>query len=39
MARSDHPGLIQAHVFGVFAALLVLLLPLIRLVPEHHGTW
>jgi len=39
MARSDHPGLVQAHVFLVFAVLLVLLLPLIRLVPEHHGTW
>jgi EmrB/QacA subfamily drug resistance transporter len=39
MARSDHPGPVQAHVFLVFAALLVLLLPLIKLVPEHHGTW
>ncbi|HEX8006767.1 MAG TPA: MFS transporter [Trebonia sp.] len=39
IARSDHPGLVQAHVFLVFAALLVLLLPLIRLVPDHHGTW
>jgi EmrB/QacA subfamily drug resistance transporter len=39
MARSAHPGLVQAHVFLVFAVLLVLLLPLIKLVPEHHGTW
>jgi EmrB/QacA subfamily drug resistance transporter len=39
MARGDHPGLVQAHVFLVFAVLLLLLLSLIRLVPEHHGTW
>jgi MFS family permease len=39
IALGDHPGLVQAHVFLVFAVLLVLLLPLIRLVPEHHGTW
>jgi hypothetical protein len=26
-------------VFVVFAILLVLLLPLIRLVPDHHGNW
>ena len=39
MARSANPGLIQAHVFLVFAALLALLLPLIKLVPEHHGNW
>jgi hypothetical protein len=39
IARSAHPGLVQAHVFVVFAALLVLTLPLVRLVPEHHGNW
>jgi EmrB/QacA subfamily drug resistance transporter len=39
MARSSTPGLVQAHVFVVFAILLVLLLPLIRLVPDHHGNW
>lgn len=32
-------GVVQAHVFLVFAAILVLTLPLIRLVPEHHGSW
>jgi EmrB/QacA subfamily drug resistance transporter len=32
-------GVIQAHVFLVFAAILVLMLPLVRLVPEHHGSW
>jgi hypothetical protein len=35
VARSAHPGLAQAHVFIVFAALLVLMLPLVKLVPEH----
>jgi MFS family permease len=39
IARSSQPGLVQAHVFVVFAILLVALLPLIRLVPDHHGNW
>lgn len=39
IARSSHPGVEQAHVFLVFAAMLVLMLPLVRLVPEHHGSW
>jgi EmrB/QacA subfamily drug resistance transporter len=39
IARSSHPGLVQAHVFIVFAILLVALLPLMRLVPDHHGNW
>jgi EmrB/QacA subfamily drug resistance transporter len=39
VARSSHPGIDQAHVFIVFAILLVALLPLIRLVPDHHGNW
>ncbi|HWG02457.1 MAG TPA: MFS transporter [Trebonia sp.] len=39
IARSSHPGLVQAHVFIIFAILLLALLPLIRLVPEHHGNW
>jgi hypothetical protein len=29
----------QAHVFLVFAAILVLMLPLVRFVPEHRGNW
>jgi len=29
----------QAHVFLVFAAILLLMLPLVRLVPEHRGSW
>jgi EmrB/QacA subfamily drug resistance transporter len=39
IARSSDPGIVQAHVFVVFALLLVVLLPLIRLVPDHHGNW
>jgi EmrB/QacA subfamily drug resistance transporter len=39
IARSSQPGLVQAHVFVVFAILLVILLPLIKLVPDHHGNW
>jgi EmrB/QacA subfamily drug resistance transporter len=39
IARNSHPGIDQARVFLVFAALLLLILPLIRLVPEHHGGW
>jgi EmrB/QacA subfamily drug resistance transporter len=39
IARSAHPGVMQAHVFIVFAALIVLMLPLVKLVPDHHGTW
>jgi EmrB/QacA subfamily drug resistance transporter len=39
VARSAHPGLAQARVFEVFAAILLLALPLIPLVPEHRGRW
>jgi EmrB/QacA subfamily drug resistance transporter len=39
IARSSHPGVDQAYVFLVFAGLLVLMLPLVKLVPEHHGAW
>ena len=40
IARSQHPGLMQAHVFLVFAGLLVALVPVVWwLVPEHHGNW
>jgi EmrB/QacA subfamily drug resistance transporter len=39
IARSANPGMEQAHVFLVFAALLLLTLPLVRLVPEHRGGW
>jgi EmrB/QacA subfamily drug resistance transporter len=39
IARSAHPGIVQAHVFVVFGALLLLMLPLVKLVPDHHGNW
>ncbi len=42
IARSGSPAagaLVQSHVFLVFAAILLLLLPLVRLVPEHRGSW
>lgn len=39
IARSDQPGIVQAHIFVVFAALLLVMLPAIRLVPDHHGNW
>jgi EmrB/QacA subfamily drug resistance transporter len=39
IARSADPGPVQAHVFVVFVILLALTVPLIRLVPENHGTW
>jgi EmrB/QacA subfamily drug resistance transporter len=39
IARSAHPGITLGHIFLIFAALLVLTLPLILKVPEHRGEW
>jgi EmrB/QacA subfamily drug resistance transporter len=39
VARSSQPGLVEAHVFFAFAILLLAILPLIALVPDHHGNW
>jgi EmrB/QacA subfamily drug resistance transporter len=39
VARSADPGIAQAHVFFVFAMILLASLPLILLVPEHRGSW
>ena len=39
LARSADPGLAQAHVFFVFAAIMIGSLPLILLVPDHRGRW
>jgi EmrB/QacA subfamily drug resistance transporter len=39
LARSPHPGAEQAQLFLVFAAISLLMLPLICLVPEHRGSW
>ena len=39
IARSADPGPVQARVFVVFVILLLAMLPLVTLVPDHHGTW
>jgi EmrB/QacA subfamily drug resistance transporter len=39
IARAAHPGQVQAHVFVLFIVFLALLVPLVRLVPENHGSW
>jgi EmrB/QacA subfamily drug resistance transporter len=39
LARSARPGLATVDILLVLAALLVAVLPLVRLVPEHRGSW
>ena len=41
IARSPaaQAGIMQAHVFLVFAGMLLLMLPLVKFVPEHRGNW
>jgi hypothetical protein len=39
VARSADPGIAQAYVFLAFAAITICSLPLIVLVPDHHGRW
>ena len=39
IARSGDAGATQAHLFLVFAAILVCVTPLVRFVPEHRGRW
>ncbi|HEX3792041.1 MAG TPA: MFS transporter [Pseudonocardiaceae bacterium] len=40
IARSSDAGMAQAHVFFVFAVLLLVgVLPLVFLVPDHRGNW
>lgn len=39
VSRSDDPGTTLGHAFAIFAVLLVGMLPLVRAVPEHRGTW
>jgi EmrB/QacA subfamily drug resistance transporter len=39
VSRSPQPGLAQAHVFIVFAAILVAALALVLRIPEHRGRW
>lgn len=39
IAGANNPGIAQAHSFVVFAAVLLLILPLTFLVPDHRGSW
>jgi MFS family permease len=39
LTNSADPGNVQAWVYIVSAALLVVTLPIISRVPEHHGSW
>jgi MFS family permease len=39
LTASDDPGSVQAWVYIVAALLLVIAIPLIARVPEHHGSW
>jgi EmrB/QacA subfamily drug resistance transporter len=39
LARSSDPGVAQGHVFLVFAVLMLATVPLVFLVPDHHGSW
>jgi EmrB/QacA subfamily drug resistance transporter len=39
LARSRQPSLAQAHVFVIFALIMLAVIPLLRLVPEHRGRW
>jgi EmrB/QacA subfamily drug resistance transporter len=39
IARSSHPGSALGHAFFIFAILVLVMIPMIRLVPEHRGSW
>jgi EmrB/QacA subfamily drug resistance transporter len=39
LSRSADPGITQAHVFVVFAIMLLCIVPLVRLVPNHRAGW
>ncbi len=39
LARSGDPGIVQAHIFLFFAALLVATMPLITRIPDNRGAW
>ncbi|WP_083750622.1 MFS transporter [Kribbella sp. ALI-6-A] len=39
LSHAAHPGVAQAHSFVVFAAVLVLIVPLAFMVPDHRGSW
>ena len=38
--RASHPGLMQAHIFWVFAIVMTLIAtPLVFVIPDHKGEW
>ncbi|MFI5611667.1 MFS transporter [Amycolatopsis sp. NPDC051903] len=39
IARSSDAGLAQAHILLTFAGLMIAVLPLMLLVPDHRGSW
>jgi EmrB/QacA subfamily drug resistance transporter len=39
LARSGDPGMAQAYIFVVFAVLMIAIVPLLLLVPDHRGSW
>jgi MFS family permease len=39
LATAHDPAVAQSRVFLVFAVLMVALIPLILVVPDHHGQW
>jgi EmrB/QacA subfamily drug resistance transporter len=39
LATAHDPAIAQSRVFLVFAVLMVALIPLILVVPDHHGQW
>ena len=39
LATARDPAIAQSRVFLVFAILMVALIPLILVVPDHHGQW
>jgi hypothetical protein len=39
LATAHDPALAQSRVFLVFALLMVAMIPLVLVVPDHHGQW
>jgi len=39
LARSSNPAITQAHIFVVQAVVVVAMIGLVFLVPDHHGSW
>jgi hypothetical protein len=39
MARNSNPGRVEAMMFVALGIVLVLMVPIIYLVPDHRGSW